>query len=146
MTSVNLSPSSTRWPLARILIFVLAGAFVGLMADIRVEHVEMVHENRIAWTPIVYSAIMAVFCLFSALFWNRSSRLLMRMLFLAGFIVGGLGFYFHNRPDFARVLTSEIHAWTDPQMAHPDGPPQTAPLSFAGLGLVGFLATLKRFN
>ncbi len=148
MTSANPSPSSMRWPLARILVLVLAGVFLGLLADIRVEHVEVVHENRIAWTPIVYSAIMAVFCLFSAIVWNRSSRLLLRLLFLAGFIVGGLGFYFHNRPDFAHVLTSEMHAWTDPQMEHPGGPPRDRlALSLRRkLGLVGFLATLKRRN
>jgi hypothetical protein len=32
-----------RWPLTRVLIFLLANGFVGLVIDIRVEHVDVVH-------------------------------------------------------------------------------------------------------
>jgi len=32
----------------------LAGAFGGLISDLRVEHVEVVHEEAVAWTPIVF--------------------------------------------------------------------------------------------
>ena len=141
------NPSSRdRWPLARVLILILAGAFVGLMADIRVEHVDVVRDHAIAWLPIFYSGFMMIACLIAFLFWNKTARLIMIPLFLAAFIIGGLGFYFHNDGNFKQVLKTSINAWTDPTMNHPDAPPQDAPLAFAGLGVLGVLASLKRFN
>lgn len=137
---------AARWPLARILILLLAAGFFGLIVDLRVEHVQVVHENYLAWTPILYSAVMALACLVAAFLWTPASRLVLRILFLLAFLVGGLGFYLHNRGNFANVLSSSLHAWTDPQMKHPRGPPENAPMAFAGLGLLGALATLKRFQ
>jgi hypothetical protein len=111
---------SSRWTLARVLILILAGSFLGLMADIRVEHVDVVHKTGLAWIPIIYSAVMVVACV--------------------------LGFYLHNPGKMANVLTSSANAWIDPQMKHLHGPPQTAPLAFVGLSLLGVVATLKCFN
>jgi hypothetical protein len=136
----------SRWSLARVLTLILAGSFLGLLGDIRVEHVDVVRETRLAWIPLIYSAAMAVACLLAVTFWNKTSRVLIRILFFLAFIVGGLGVYLHNHGNFAKVLSSSVNAWTDPKMKHPHGPPQTAPLAFAGLGLLGVVATLKRFN
>ena len=61
-------------------------------------------------------------------------------------VPGGVLVYFHNHGDFKEVIKTSARAWTDPTMNHSDGPPQTAPLAFAGLGLIGILASLKRFN
>jgi len=44
------------------------------------------------------------------------------------------------------VAKSEINAWTDPTMTHGDDPPQVAPLAFGGLGVIGIVASLGRFN
>lgn len=144
MTITAAGPS--RWSLARVLMLLLAGAFVGLLSDIRVEHVDVVRETVLAWTPIVYSAVMALACLAAVIFWSKTSRLVMRVLFLLAFIVGGLGFYLHNRGHLVNVMTSAANAWFDPKMKHSRGPPQTAPLAFAGLGLLGVSATLRRFQ
>ena len=81
------------WPLARVLILVLGGSFLGLMIDIRVEHVEVVRKTRLGWIPIIYSAAMAIACFSAAAFWNDTARILLRVVFVAGFVVGGLGFY-----------------------------------------------------
>ena len=135
-----------RWPLTRVLTLILAAAFLGLTTDIRVEHVEVVRETFLAWTPIVYSAFMALACLVAILFWNPTSRRILQILFLLAFLVGGLGFYLHNKGHLTTVLTASANAWIDPKMKHSRGPPQAAPMAFAGLGLLGLLATLKRFN
>ena len=135
-----------RWSLARILVLVLAAAFLGLLVDIRVEHVDVVRETLLAWTPIVYCAAMAIACGVAVIIWNAKARLILRILFGLALIVGILGFYLHNQGHLGRVFTASIQAWTDPQMKRLRGPPQTAPLSLAGLGLLGVLATLKRFN
>jgi predicted signal transduction protein with EAL and GGDEF domain len=134
------------YSLARILILLLAGAFVGLMVDIRIEHVEVVHEQPIAWLPILYSAFMTIACLVAFIFWNKTARRAMLPLFLLAILVGSLGFYFHNNGDLKKVIATSFRAWTDPKMEHSDAPPSLAPLSFAGLGVIGILASLKRFN
>jgi predicted membrane metal-binding protein len=141
----NASPRD-RWPLARVLILILAGGFPGLMVDIRVEHVDAVREYSVAWLPIIYCGLMTVACSVALRLWNRTARLIMLPLFVMAFVIGGLGFYFHNQGDVKKVIATSIHAWTDPHMNHSDGPPQVAPLAFAGLGAIGILASLKRFN
>ncbi len=135
-----------RMSLTRVLILMLASAFVGLMVDIRVEHVDVVRERTVAWLPIIYCGFMAIACLVAFGFWNKTARRIMLPLFLLAFVVGGMGFYFHNHGDFKKVVRTSIRAWTDPNMNHSDAPPQVAPLAFAGLGMIGVLASLKRFN
>lgn len=135
-----------RWPLTRILIFLLSNGFIGLAIDIRVEHVDVVHERAISWLPIIYSCVMAIACLAAVAFWNRIARLLMVPLFLLAFFVGGMGFYLHNHGHLQRVIKNSARAWTDPDMTRSDAPPQIAPLAFGGLGGIGILACLRRFN
>jgi hypothetical protein len=89
---------------------------------------------------------MAVACLATFVYWNKTARLLMLPLFLLAFIIGGMGFYFHNHGNLREVVKSSVNAWADPKMNHPDGPPQVAPLAFGGLGVIGILASLRRFN
>jgi hypothetical protein len=135
-----------RWPLARVLMMLLAGAFAGLMSDLRVEHVEVVREQAVAWTPIIFSGVMTVACLVAAIVWNDVVRRIMIVLFGAAMAVGGTGFYLHNHGKFTRVWKRSVNAWVDTEMKHSDAPPQTAPLAFVGLGVIGVLASLKRFS
>jgi hypothetical protein len=137
---------SNPWPFARVMILILAGGFLGLMMDIRVEHVDVVRRHTIAWVPIIYSAFMTIACLAAFIRWTKTARRIMLFLFLLALVVGGLGFYLHNDGNIQNVITTSTNAWTDPKMEHSDGPPQTAPLAFAGLGVIGILASLKKFN
>ena len=146
MTSAAVSAYLNRLPLSRVLILLLAGAFAGLMMDIRVEHVDVVRERSIAWLPIIYAGAMAIICAGAFVFWNKIARLILLPLFMLAFIVGGMGFYFHNEGSLKAVVKNSIYAWTDPNMNHSDSPPAVAPLAFAGLGMIGILASLKRFN
>ena len=145
MNTLVLS-SPNRLPLARLLILLLGGAFSGLMIDIRVEHVDAVREHSVAWLPIIYCGLMTVACLVAFVIWNNAARMVLLGLFSLAFVVGGMGFYFHNNGHLKQVIQTSINAWTDPNMDHSDGPPQFAPLAFAGLGVMGTLATLKRFS
>jgi hypothetical protein len=124
----------------------LAGAFAGLMADIRVEHVDAVREHSVAWMPIIYAGFMTIACGIAFVLWNKTLRLIMIPLFLLAMFIGGLGFYLHNHGNLKAVIKTTASAWTDPTMNHSDEPPQFAPLAFAGLGAIGVLASLKRFN
>ena len=146
MTAGSHSLPRDRWPLPRIFMFILANAFVGLMIDIRVEHVDVVRERSIAWLPIIYAGFMTLACIFAFIFWKRSTRMIMLPLFIAALIVGGLGFYFHNHGNPQKVIATSVRAWTDPNLNHSDAPPQLAPLAFAGLGAIGMITLLERYN
>jgi hypothetical protein len=146
MNTTVISSVLARWPLPRVLILLLAGAFVGLMTDIRIEHVDAVHEHSVAWVPIIYCAFMTVASLIACVYWTALTRRVMIALFLLAFVVGGMGFYLHNHGKLKKVIANSMNAWIDPNMNHSDAPPQLAPLAFAGLGMIGILASLKQFN
>jgi hypothetical protein len=137
---------ASQWNLPRFLMLLLAGMFVGLMMDIRVEHVEVVHEKTVAWLPIFFSAIMAVVSFAAFIFWNRAMRWLILLLCIGSMAVGLTGTYLHSHGYPNRILNTSIRSWTDKEMTHPDGPPLTAPMAFVGFGVLGALATLKPFN
>jgi hypothetical protein len=146
MNTASASQPRDRWCLARLLILLLAGGFAGLMLDIRVEHVDVVRERAVGWLPIIYSAFMTIACFAAFMFWTNTTRRLMLPLFLIAMVVGGMGFYFHTGGNLIKVIKTTAAAWTDPTMEHSQTPPQLAPLAFAGLGVIGGLATLSRFN
>jgi 4-amino-4-deoxy-L-arabinose transferase-like glycosyltransferase len=147
MSTTRPRPSSRpRWSLGRIVILLLVFAFAGLAVDLRMEHVDVVRQRTIGWTPIVYSALMALACLGAVIRWHRMARRILMALFALAFIVGSLGFYLHNNGNLARPPQLDLQAWTDPAMKHPKGPPPNAPLAFAGIGLLGIVACLERFN
>lgn len=146
MNAKVISFLDDRLPLSRVLILVLAGGFVGLMVDIRVEHVDVVRERSIAWLPIIYAGFMTIACLIAFVRWNKIARLIMPPLFLAAIVIGGVGFYLHNHGRLEKVIKTSVNAWIDPDATHSDAPPQFAPLAFAGLGGIGLLASLRRFN
>ncbi len=144
-TLVNYCPIARR-PLSRVLVLILAGAFAGLMTDLRVEHVEAVRDHPIAWLPILYCGAMAIACFIAFLLWNNAARRVLLIFFLFAFVLGGTGFYVHNHGHVEKVVKASIDAWIDPNMNHSEAPPQQAPLAFAGLGVIGALASLKRFD
>jgi hypothetical protein len=142
----SVSPDRSRWPLGRLVLLILALGFLGLAGDLRMEHVDVVREQVIAWTPILYSLLMGVASLLTVVFWRRVTRRILMALFVLGFIVGGLGFYLHNRDNLDRPFQVDVGAWTNPHMRHPHGPPANAPLTFAGLALLGILTLLERYS
>ena len=79
-------------------------------------------------------------------FWSKAARRVMLLLYFVSFVVGGMGFYFHNHGSVKKVITASVNAWVDSKMDHSDEPPMVAPLAFAGLAVIGILASLERFN
>jgi hypothetical protein len=144
--SSKASVLSSRWPLSRVVVLVLAGTFAALAADLRLEHVEAVREHQIAWTPIVYSCATALVAGVAAWRWSDLTRRVALACFLLGVAVGMAGFYFHNRGNLFSAPVTLLHAWTDSTMEHSAAPPQNAPMNFATLGLLGTFACLKRFS
>jgi hypothetical protein len=140
-----LSPLAARFPLARVLLLVTLGGYLGLLTDIRLEHVDVVRKHWIPWIPILYSGLMALLSILALVRWTPGARRIVFWLSLLAFVVGGVGFWYHNDGKIVDAARSAARAWYDPKLKHPDDmPPPLAPLSFAGLGLLGLLATARR--
>jgi hypothetical protein len=173
--STDSGPNSERarfrfpigWSINRLLVLALAGGFLGVVMDVRLEHVTVVREHWIGWTPIVYSGLMVIVSLAAIIRWDRPRRRLLFWCCLAAFAVGAAGFWLHSHGHPTQAIWRVLTAWfTDSRRhsnGHPDqalmhmlaawysnsphrGPPALAPLSFAGLGLIGMLACAERLQ
>jgi len=145
LTGSHLNSVLSRWPLPRLILLLLAATFLGLAADLRLEHVDAVRENKLAWTPILYSCFTTLVAAIAAWRWTPLTRRVALITFLLAAAVGIVGFYLHNRGNLLTAPLTLLHAWTDPTLEHMGGPPQNAPMTFATLGLLGALACLNRF-
>lgn len=136
----------TTWTLNRWVVLLLLAGYVGLFLEIRYDHNKVLMRKSIAWTPIIYSAVMIVAGAISLAFWDSWGRTVMLWLFAAGVGVGLLGFWLHNTGHPFEGIGTMLSTWAG---NHPDPesrPPVLAPLAFAGLGAVGWIASLERFR
>jgi hypothetical protein len=136
---------TSPWTLNKILVLFLAGTFLGLMVDLRYEHVDKVRHYWEAWIPIVYSGAMVVVCLVCLRLWDRRGREALFYAFALPVVVGLLGFWLHNQGHPLRDLATVLGAWVRFEH-HAKSPPFLAPLSFCGLGVLGMLACASRFQ
>lgn len=162
------------WTLNKLVVLALIGAFAVLLLEIRFEHQEVLSEHTIAWTPIVYSGVMAILSLAALFFWEGSGRKILFWAFAAALIVGTVGFWQHNEEHFGRRIAGVFTVWGNSASEHHSDeadnkehsaneneehhnnehkekmenllPPVFAPLTFAGLGILGMLACARRFQ
>ncbi|MBV8587549.1 MAG: hypothetical protein JO308_14760, partial [Verrucomicrobia bacterium] len=57
------------WPLKRWLVVFLTFVFLGLVIDLRSEHVDVVRDTWEAWIPIVFSGIAFFVGLLTLIWW-----------------------------------------------------------------------------
>ncbi|HVX85423.1 MAG TPA: hypothetical protein VH253_11630 [Phycisphaerae bacterium] len=141
----STQPLLSRWPLQRFLTLLLLLLFAGLAADLRLEHVDVVREDWRGWIPIAYSLLMAALSLITLIAWSNTTRSILFYLSTLAFLVGALGFWFHNHGNLGHAFLLEAQAWYAP-IKHPKGPPPSAPLAFFLIGLLGITATARRFS
>jgi len=131
------------WTLNKILILILAAVFFGLFVDLRYEHVDKIRHHWQAWIPIAYSGIMAISCLVGVLRWESKAREALFYAFTVGIFVGLFGFWLHNHGHIITDVSKVLLAWF--KFEHlADAPPTLAPLTYAGLGVVGMLVCSVR--
>jgi hypothetical protein len=132
------------WSINRLVVLALVGGFLGIVMDVRFEHITVVHEHAIGWTPIVYAGLMVIVSLAATIRWDRPTRRLLFWCCLAAFAVGAAGFWLHSHGHPTQAIWRVLTAWfTDSPHR---GPPPLAPLSFGGLGLIGMLASAERLQ
>lgn len=133
------------WSLNKLIVAILVAGFAMLIVDLRFEHVDVLRKHWTAWIPIVYSAAMVLMGLLALQLWERGGRQTLMAAFVVSFIVGGLGFWFHTKGHLVSSVATVFSAWTQP-LRYKDVPPPLAPLSFAGLGLLGLLSCARRYQ
>ena len=139
------APASSHWTLNKWVVLTLTAGFAAVVVDLRSEHVDVVRHHWTAWIPIVYSGIMVLLGGIGLAAWERGGRQMLLAAFSLAFIVGGLGFWFHNHGHLVSAVVTVLEAWVLP-LHHQKGPPALAPLAFAGLGLLGLLACARRLQ
>jgi hypothetical protein len=133
----------SSWSLKRWLVLLLTAAFLGLLVDLRSEHVDVVRDTWEAWIPIVFSGVAFLVGLLTLIWWRGVMRGVFFFVSLCSVVVGGLGIWYHNGEHLVDHLTKVYQAWYM-EVHRPEAPPYLAPLSFCFLGVLGMIAALGR--
>jgi hypothetical protein len=128
--------------LNKLLVLFVAAGFLFLLVDSILEHLDILSQDLVAYTPIVFSVIGLAVSAIAAVKWSeRWIRALHMFLFIA-FVVSAAGLYFHLEEEEGEEMTVEKREHEEKEK---DKPP-LAPLSFAGLAMVGLLATSRKWH
>ena len=133
------------WSLNRVLVLLLTAGLFTLLIEIRFEHVDVVHERRIAWIPIGYSGLMTLLGLWAVAWWGPASRAVLSWFYALGLAVGSAGIWLHADGAIISSIVHILSAWFQ-RFHHAEAPPVLAPVAFCGIGLLGLIACAKAFQ
>jgi hypothetical protein len=133
------------YSLGRLLVLVLTAGCLTLLIDIRYEHIDVVHETRISWIPLIYSGLLTLLGVWGFLRWSPASRVVLFWCYAVGLAVGLTGLWMHTQGAIFGGVIHVLSAWFQ-HYHHEEVPPQLAPLAFCGIGLMGMLACAKVFQ
>jgi hypothetical protein len=144
-----------RITLNRLLCAFLASGLLFLLVEVWIEHYEKLREEPFTWIPLVAGLIGLPLCTVTAWRWSPALIRATQAFCLALLLVGVGGVFFHNEERFEGVeIGLTDRAWADGDDEGRGGirgergekePPPLAPFSFAGMGVLGLLATLRRW-
>ena len=131
-------------------MLILGGAFAGLEFDLHCKHNPVFAKHEVAWTPIICSALMVLAGGLGLARCEQSGRQMLTIMFVAGFVIGILGFWFYipqcSKGHPVGALAQMLSVWTG---SHPNpvkSPPLLAPLAFLGFGFLGGLTCSRPFT
>ena len=154
------------WTFHKIIVALALLTYFLLLMELRVEHMDEFGDHWQAWIPLAYSAAMIVIGICGLMFWKKAGRKVLFAAFAVSIIVGLLGVWFHEKGKPWNGVIVIAQAWQAPVVKHhqPAGEktqpvpqpvkndgkkkkkkpkPPLAPLSFAGIGVLGMLACWK---
>jgi hypothetical protein len=129
--------------LNRLLVFVSVTGFAFLLADTTIEHWEIFLKEPSAFIPAIFCFIGLLAGVFALLEWKEQFIKLFQIILLASILVGGLGVYFHTGEDDdadTKLAGAQLENKKEKDK------PILAPLSFAGVAVVGLLGTLRKWE
>lgn len=159
----------TSLSLNRLIAFFIAGDFLFLFVERRIEHDDVLSEELIAYLRMVFSAIGLPLSLLTAFKWHEKWIRARQLYMCFALAVGVAGLFFHNEErifgeekkaageqleEAEEVEEEAEHAeqgeegedGQEEEEGKESEPPLLAPLAFTGLGMAGLLATLGRWR
>ncbi len=132
----------------RMIAFLVAGGFLFLAIETRIEHHEVLGEKLAAYVPIIFSVLGFLIASLAALKWQQKWIRVLHIYLFFALAVGLGGMYFHNedRLEGKGDKASEVKEDEDKETEKEKTPPILTPIAFAGLGVVGLLGTSRRWN
>jgi hypothetical protein len=124
-----------------IAMFVAAGFFF-LIADSILEHLEILGQELLVYIPIAFSVLGFLISTIAAVLWKERVIRFLRMTLFVAFLISAAGLYFHIKEEDDEEITAE-------QFTHEQkekDKPILAPLSFAGLAVIGLLGTSRKWK
>ncbi|MCB0826352.1 MAG: hypothetical protein KDC26_09195 [Armatimonadetes bacterium] len=131
----------------KLLLFILAGAFLTMGIEVRYFHAGITPYKPVAWTPIITAALGFLICLVGMFVGKKASKGLgVTMLLLS--LSGLAGFYFHHGGDFSHLvhLIQDDYSQVLLEKNGYPAPPELAPLSFTGLSVMAGILLLSPQN
>lgn len=123
-----------------LAVLVVALSFAALTIDLRYLHRFATRTTWYAYIPAAYCALASLALLCSLTRWERIKRIA-SWICAGGLLVGGIGLAHHTRGNPMQVV--ETLDVTAPRAVKPAGSTRAtsavAPLSLAGLGMLGFV-------
>jgi len=131
-----------KYSLNRLIVAVVAGGFLFLLADMILEHWDILKTEAMSWVPIVFSTFGLIVSTYAFVQWKEKAIRLLQVTLLVSFIVAGVGLYFHIAKDDDDKVTTEQTAVTEKEKDKPI----LAPLAFAGIAIIGLLGTMRKWQ
>ena len=102
------------WTLNKWIVLLVLGALAGLLLEIRYTHRNVLGEEPLSWTPLLYSGLMVLIGIVALWLWERGGRKFLFWGFAIGLIVGPLGLWLHTMKQPVQGITRELSAWRQP--------------------------------
>jgi hypothetical protein len=132
-----------KYSLNRLLVLLTTIGFAFLLVDTTIEHWSTFEEEIMSFIPLVFTIVGLSLGILVVIMWKEKLIRWFQILLFASFIVAGAGLYFHIEEEENDInLTSEEREHEENEKDKP----LLAPLSFAGLAVVGLLGTARKWE
>ena len=129
------------YSLNRLLAIVVALGSLFLMIETMIEHWGVLSQEPVAFIPITGGLFGFLVAAVTIIRWNEKSIRVLHYLLLGFLVVSIGGLYFHIAEEDEADMTEETREHESKEKEKP----LLAPLSFAGLAVVGLLGTSRRW-
>jgi len=132
-----------NYSINRLLVFLTSISFIFLLADTTIEHWPIFKQEPMAFIPLVFCIAGAILGIFTVVNWKEKLIHWFQVLLFASFIVAIAGFYLHieSWEEQTNLTAEEIE-----HEANEKEKPLLAPLSFAGIAVIGLLGTMRKWK
>lgn len=131
-----------EFSLNRLLVLIVAVGFLFLAVETTLERWNVFSQEPFAFVPVVFSIVGLIGSIASLVQWREPRIRLLNVILFVSLAVGTVGLYLHSEVAESEPVTAEERAHEQKESK----PPPLAPLSFAGLAVVGLLATSRKWK